>query len=91
MQRSAQRLHPPPRHEIRRVAEFLDTGHHRFAIEHTGDIMGDSGGHLLEPRWRQFAEEQRREPAPDVRKRVPIEEQEWRAPVKCAQLVQRLA
>ena len=91
MQRAAQRLHAPPRHEVRRAAEFLDTGDHRLAVEHASDVVRDRGSDLLEAHRRQIAEEQCREPPPDVRKRVPVEEQERRAPVKCAQFIQRLA
>ena len=88
-QRTTPGLYPIARLERGALRKSLDDFDHRLPIKHTGDIMRDRGGQLLEAHGGQFSKEQRGQRARNIRKGVAFEEQKRRPPVIRAQLFER--
>ena len=78
----AQRLHTIPRGELSGLAKRLDNGNHGVAIQNTGDVVGDSGGEFPLSNRCKVAKQSQRQFPPDERKFIPIQKEEWSAPMK---------
>jgi len=70
-------------------AKRIDDGDHGFAIEHSGDVVGDGGNDLPASHNRKLVEEGFRQLPGDGCKRVSVKKQERCAAVVVAKEVDR--
>ncbi len=78
----AQRLHAIPQTERGRLTKRLDDGNHRVAIQNTRNVVGDSRGEFALSNRCKVAKQSKRQFPPDEGKSIPIQKEEWSAPMK---------
>ena len=88
--RAAQSFDVIARLEVAARAESFDDGHHRIAIQHAGNVVGNRRGGFAATAQRKFSEDEVGGHTPDVGEGVAVEEKERRPAMALPEKIKRL-
>jgi hypothetical protein len=74
----------------RRAIRLLDDGNHGVAIQNACNIVGDSGGEFALSNRCKVAEQSQSQFPADEGKSIPIQKEEWSAPMKIPKEIEYL-